>query len=487
MIPLKEEPNVSSTLCFSDEDAEQLLSCQNTIVHAGNVLITAARHENLLAHYTRTMLAEINQSASSTVAIRRMPKTREGLLDGLNEHLTSLDMASVETKRAVKTREIWLYELPGPAQSDLLQMAAKMIGQFTAAGVSIIVHSRQARPDSPHLQKLAERLRAKHVVFQAPNEEQCRRLSESAKGRPEAAQINQLIRSLGVSIEHEEAGALADLSSEPSLIQLMQKAEESLPVVKKVPQRGQRPQPSPTPARAKTATVNPAPSGVSNARIVISSGIACMLIVGLYVSPNLDPYAALGKGVNWIQTKIFEATAFSAVTEDQPVVARVIDPVSAQEAPPKAAPIAAKVPAITDQSLVLLEPAAPVSAMDSEPPLAQSTMTSSAKTESRSSTSADAEEGLKALFPVAKPESPSVEPGIYVQHASFRLPQSAVIWKSNNSQLPGVKVAAKGERFVTVSGPFVDRRQAVQYLADFGVTARPYFIDSDMLSMQTRI
>jgi hypothetical protein len=88
---------------------------------------------------------------------------------------------------------------------------------------------------------------------------------------------------------------------------------------------------------------------------------------------------------------------------------------------------------------------------------------------------------------VAKPESPSVEPGIYVQHASFRLPQSAVIWKSNNSQLPGVKVAAKGERFVNVSGPFVDRRQAVQYLADFGITARPYFIDSDMLSMQTRI
>ena len=130
MIPLKEEPNVSSTLCFSDEDAEQLLSCQNTLAHAGNVLITAARHENLLAHYTRTMLAEINQSASSTVAIRRMPKTREGLLDGLNEHLTSLDMASVETKRAVKTREIWLYELPGPTQSDLLQMAAKMIGQF---------------------------------------------------------------------------------------------------------------------------------------------------------------------------------------------------------------------------------------------------------------------------------------------------------------------------------------------------------------------
>ena len=53
MIPLKEEPNVSSTLCFSDEDAEQLLSCQNTLAHAGNVLITAARHEKTCWSNTR--------------------------------------------------------------------------------------------------------------------------------------------------------------------------------------------------------------------------------------------------------------------------------------------------------------------------------------------------------------------------------------------------------------------------------------------------
>ena len=111
MIPLKEEPKLKSALCFSDEDAEQLLSCQAAIAQAGNVVITAARHENLLAHYTRTMLAEINQAASRTVAIRRMPKSSDGLLDGLNEHLASLDMASLETKRVVKTREIWLYEL----------------------------------------------------------------------------------------------------------------------------------------------------------------------------------------------------------------------------------------------------------------------------------------------------------------------------------------------------------------------------------------
>ena len=487
MIPLKEEPKLHAALCFSDEDAEQLSNCQSTIAQAGNVLITAARHENLLAHYTRTMLAEINQTAGSTVAIRRMPKTSDGLLGGLNEHLASLDMASLDAKRVVKTREIWLYELPGPAQSDLLQMAAKMIGQFKAAGVSIIVHSRQARPDSQHLQKLAQRLRAKHVVFQTPSEEQCRRLSESAKGRPEGAQINQLIRSLGVSIEHEDAGQLAELSSAPSLSQLMQEAEKSLPALKNMPQREKSPRSSAPPAKSNKATVNPAPSGVSNARIMISSGIACLLIAGLYFNPNLDPYAAMSHGVKWIQTEISNAQVSSAITEDQPAVSEVTGPASAEAAQPPASPIAVKELALADQRADLVEPAVSAPVTDAAQTATVSPIAVSAETEPVSPVPADVEEGLKALFPVAQPATPVVEPGIYVQHASFRLPQSALIWKSNNSQLPGVKVASKGERFVTVSGPFIDRGQAVQYLAEFGITARPYFIDGDTLSMQSRI
>jgi hypothetical protein len=107
----------------------------------------------------------------------------------------------------------------------------------------------------------------------------------------------------------------------------------------------------------------------------------------------------------------------------------------------------------------------------------------------------DAEAGLKALFPVVSPAETApastevsagstlaVESGIYIQHASFRLPQSAVIWKNNNGQIPGVKVFAKDERFVTVSGPFLDRGQATQYLAEFGITVRPYFISANVLT-----
>jgi hypothetical protein len=137
MIPLKEEPTLNAALCFSEEDAQTLLGCQASLAHAGNVVIASARHENLLAHYTRTILAEINKAsgfAEAKVAIRRMPKSSDGLLERLNAHLAAMDIAALQAKRIVKTREIWLYELPGPAQSELLQMAANMVRQFKAAG-----------------------------------------------------------------------------------------------------------------------------------------------------------------------------------------------------------------------------------------------------------------------------------------------------------------------------------------------------------------
>ena len=127
MIPLKEEPTVNATLCFSDEDAKVLASCQSHIALAGNVILASARHENLLAHYTRTLLAGLNGFGEKSVVIHRMPKSSDGLLDRLNEHLANLDISTLQTKRVTKTREIWLYELPGPAESELLQMAAKMM------------------------------------------------------------------------------------------------------------------------------------------------------------------------------------------------------------------------------------------------------------------------------------------------------------------------------------------------------------------------
>ncbi len=487
MIPLKEEPTVNAALCFSDDDAEALASCQSHIALAGNVILASARHENLLAHYTRTLLAGLNEFADKSVAIRRMPKSSDGLLERLNEHLNSLDISALQTKRVVKTREIWLYELPGPAESELLQMAAKMVGQFKAAGVSIVVHSRQARPDSPHLQKLARRMRAKPVVFQTPTEEQCKALAEKARGCPESAQINQLIRSLGIRLESDEASEMAEINQPASLSALMQQAEKKLPTPNPVP----KPK-APVSSEGMAAAVRadrPA-SGVSNTRIVVSSGIASALVMALYLSPGVDAFSAFDKGMAWFQSigaiQPEQKPADSVPATKAPVIAITSNKTADGQAPAQKISVPVMLttppePAAIEISTEVADPSpAVVTPLGAEDTVALPT---------------DEEAGLKALFPVPLPaeaaqtpaeistaSNPAVESGVYIQHASFRLPQSAVIWKNNNGQIPGVKVFAKDERFVTVSGPFSDRGQATEYLAEFGITARPYFISANVLT-----
>jgi hypothetical protein len=496
MIPLKEEPTLNAALCFSEEDAQTLLGCQASLAHAGNVVIASARHENLLAHYTRTILAEINKAsglADAKVAIRKMPKSSDGLLERLNAHLAAMDIAALQAKRIVKTREIWLYELPGPAQYELLQMAANMVRQFKAAGVAIIVHSRQARPESPHLQKLAERLRAQHVVFQTPSEAQCQALAEAAKGRPEAGQIQQLIRSLGVTVEYDESANLSELPAASDLSKLMRRAEQMLPAREQA-QALDSSATAALPSTNKKTLQAPKPpiSGVSNTRVLACSGIACLLIVGLYSSPNADFFRWAG-------------STTSALTSN--ASAWLSEQVAAPQTTPAAIPKVqedAQGELVSRVNMPIAKPdlAAPqvAAADEAEPntPLPNNAAISTQQPQTAAGPRVvDAEEGLKALFPVVtplvasnavnaagpaeRPRPTAFEPGVYVQHASFRLPQSALIWRNNNNQLPGVKVAIKADRFVTVSGPFVDRRQARDYLTQFGITAQPYFIEGGVL------
>ncbi len=498
MIPLKEEPTISSALCFGEEDAQHLISCQSTLAHAGNIVITSARHENLLAHYTRTMLAEINriggQAAAKPVAVRRMPKTSDGVLEALNEHLATMDLSALQTKRVVKTREIWLYEMSGPVKSELLQMAAPMIKQFKSAGVSIIVHSRHARPDSQHLKKLAETLRAKLVLFATPTEEECKKLAENVEGRPEASQIHHLIRSLGVAIEYDEAADLTELPAVPELSKLMQKAEQSLPVNR----NGKRPQQSVTPTKASTGKLTapkPSLSGVSNARILVSSSVACLLIAGLYFNPGIDLFEKAGNVAGWVQNQVLsESIAASNSVADNDVILPLVLPVSnPEELSQETATQGGRATIAANSASVLASNASAKETADVSVVVRDRQQDFAAPTIAQQEIVSD-EESLKTLFPVitpsastARPGSALLAPGVYVQHASFRLPQSALIWRNNNNQLPGVKVAAKGERFVAVSGPFADRGQARQYLADFGLTAQPYFVEGSVLQTSAQI
>ena len=72
----------------------------------------------------------------------------------------------------------------------------------------------------------------------------------------------------------------------------------------------------------------------------------------------------------------------------------------------------------------------------------------------------------------------------FIQHASFRAPQRAFLWKRNQRLNDEMKVFTKGAtnaRFVVLSGPFNTRELAQSYLESNNMGNDKFFVSSDKL------
>ena len=457
MIPLKEEPTLAEALCFSPEDSDAVDTCRRALTHAGSVVITAAGNESLLAHYTRVLLSQMpgqNASGQSKCSVRRMPRDKDALLAALNRLLAELDFESVGGKQKVPTSEVWLYELPGPSDSELIVTTAKMIRQFKAAGVSIIVNSRQARPGSELLSKLSQRVRGTLVEFALPDKESCIALAEKVAGTSDALQVNGLIKDLGYTIQKTQPATLAKFP---------QDLNDGLSTQEMLTQR--RPVKSTTqvPGNIAPTAALPTPQRLSPA--VKKS----LLVSGVFVSVALFGLYAIN-GNNWADMQSSASTLYTDFTQSAEVVSSSIGETATNPSVDAVAAVAASASAEQTGAQASVVTKSPEQMASLEASLAQTLE------------AADSEESLAELF-VVTPPRPNAN-AVYIQHASFRLSQGAYIWKNNAKWLLDAQIFSKGKvdtRYVVVSGPFADRLEAQQYLDNVGVTDKAYFILGNVL------
>ncbi len=459
MISLKEEPTIAEDLCFSPEDSDALDTCRRALTNGGSVVITAAGNESLLAHYTRVLLSQMpgqNTLDRRKLSVRRMPKDKDALLAALNRLLADLDFASVGAKKKVPTAEIWLYELPGPSDSELIVTTAKMIRQFKAAGVSIIINSRQARPGSELLSKLSQRVRGTLVEFALPDKNSCIALAEKVAGTSDALQVNGLIKDLGYTIQKSQS---ASLSSFP------QETPVDLPTQQILTQRNS----VKTPPRAPNK-ISPT-ADLPSTRSIGRESKKFLLVGGIFVSVAMFGFYAVNEN-NWVDMQSSASTLYSDLAQSNEVISPV-DEISTNRLGKEVKAVAASANAgqttlaIPEQTVVSKSPEQMAALEES---LAETLEPN------------DSEESLTELILVTPPlPNPSA---VYVQHASFRLSQGAYIWKNNAKRLSNAQIFSKGSadsRFVVVSGPFIDRLDAQQYLDSVGVTDKAYFILGDVL------
>ena len=457
MIPLKEEPTLAEALCFSPEDSDAVDTCRRALTHAGSVVITAAGNESLLAHYTRVLLSQMpgqNASGQSKCSVRRMPRDKDALLAALNRLLAELDFESVGGKQKVPTSEVWLYELPGPSDSELIVTTAKMIRQFKAAGVSIIVNSRQARPGSELLSKLSQRVRGTLVEFALPDKESCIALAEKVAGTSDALQVNGLIKDLGYTIQKTQPATLAKFP---------QDLNDGLSTQEMLTQR--RPVKSTTqvPGNIAPTAALPTPQRLSPA--VKKS----LLVSGVFVSVALFGLYAIN-GNNWADMQGSASTLYTDFTQSAEVFSSSIGETATNLSADAVAAVAASPSSEQTGTQASVVTKSPEQMASLEASLAQTLE------------AADSEESLAELF-VVTPPRPNAN-AVYIQHASFRLSQGAYIWKNNAKRLLDAQIFSKGKvdtRYVVVSGPFADRLEAQQYLDNVGVTDKAYFILGNVL------
>lgn len=441
MIPLKEEPTISNELLFNVGDTARLQECANIVLNSGKTLIMVAQHEMLLAHYTRTLLTQLSGSRAGKVTVRRMPKNSEAVLDGLNKRLAQVNLESFQAKKSTPLNELWLYELPNLRDTGLLEMTVKMISQFRATGISLIVHFRQVRPESAQIKKLAEKLRAQSVDFPQPSEEEAKALLERLAGRPELSQVSQLVDALGLSPgKKRQDGDVAAFPKGMGQSTAAALAKRNV-------------------ANQTAATLQLTKLRQARGRVVASSGIACLLIAAAYLGQDADLSGAASRIAQQIQSL---PISFSddATAPDANSGAEVSAPAVDAEA----------------QSQASLAPLLPAAQPSQDVEKKQLPIVVN-----------DPEKALKEIFvtqpvtDVAPAVAPPVTDGVYVQHASFSLPQRAFIWRGNTPRLPGVRVFEKGDRYVVVSGPFLNREEARQHLVDYGINKTPFFISGATL------
>lgn len=458
MIPNRNKAVQPSTGSFTLEHEHAQRQVVTAIQVSGTTAIVAAVQPGLMAYYVPRMLEQLSElEPGQAPKIRKLPADRDGILAALNQRLGDIELAKVtatEDGDKHRTREVWVYESLTTFKADSVCFAAKIIRQFKAAGISLIVSATPGETNAAALKKLMHSCKAKRWDFAAPTQEQCDSALQQAAHSDSFGVVQSAIRDMGMMANLPAPSEVLDfpkkVKAEPSLdsdldVQQLLKAQRK--------QNKQRQQQS----------LPPQPQAAPRRRFVGLQLVAGIAFIALVVAVQLDGVPNLFGGAQSANSEpaaaAVETTEIASAVSLDPVIPEVAT--ASIEAPVALiddAPVA--MAAADEQELLQIFAAAP--ALDA--PVVESEQSIATRP-----TVVASQPAVKQSAPVADKATEStattaVKPnGIYVQHGAFSQLQGALVWQSNHNNERETKIFTKGskpKRFVVVSGPFADRQRA---------------------------
>ena len=495
MIPERKEPQINRTLFFPDAHAELLARATDQLALSGRAVVLDTGHQAYTRYCIRAIIDDLAQStgarrATESVKVRRIRQEREHIVASLNQSVKDLNLSSSHSRNAVNTREIWILENAQSSSADETVFAASLVRQFKSAGISLIITGRSVGAGQTNVEKIAELTQAIPFVIELPELEECNSLLDQAKLVGSGAEYSALMKEIGVSIESKTPSSIVPFSEELNAKIEETLAEDFQELVSPISED------KPTKKRMKVSLNN------LNKRKVTYIGV-CALCA--FVLAAIPVYVDFDKALKWVSS--LDLGIVDAPVEGKSgVLAEFISEFSIESESQVQPQNLTDFEGLVTESLIL----PPLTGQkESKPELLVRDVTAEnlfLGTDDRSSDRKSQGSTGIALNSLADSTSQKIElelgvntAGIegtssstalplvnswFVQHASFRAPQRAFLWKQNQRLDKELKVFSKGEpnaRFVVVSGPFDSRELAQSYLNSNNMGNDKFFVPSDKL------
>lgn len=461
MIPNRdkvEQPNIGYFTLEHEHAQRRIVQALQT---SGNTVIVAADQPGLMAYYVARMLDQLSAlEGNARPKIRKLPADRDGILQALNQRLADIEVAKV-TEAADsdkhRTREVWVHESLTTLKADGVCFAAKIIRQFKAAGISLMVSATPGGTNAAALKKLMHGCKAQRWDFATPTQKQCDDAMAQAAHSADFSAVQSAIRDMSM---------IANLPTPTEVLDFPKRARTEPSVDNDLDVRAllkaQRKQNKQQQTREQTKQRDEvAAPRKPFALLQLAAGIA---FIGLVVAVQLDMTPGFMNSAETEQAVVADATVAGEPIE----VVETEEGVARETAEAEAKAVSVTQTTTAEETLIapVVKSKMPLTATEDTELMqifASTEPNTPAKTESKALVKAPANVAAATQTQTLVSNVLSKPKGIFVQHGSFARLQGALVWQSNYSNERKTKVFIKGtnpKRFVVVSGPFADRQRA---------------------------
>ena len=462
MIPNRHKTEQSGVGNFTVEHQQTQRQVGAALQVSGNTVIVASEQPGLTAYYVARILKQLSTMERNLAPrIRKLPADRDGILQALNERLADVDLANVGDAGALakhRAREVWVYESLNSFKADGVCFGAKIIRQFKAAGISLFISVTPGETNAAALKKLMHNCKAQRWDFAPPTQKQCDDAMAAAAGTASMNAVQGVIRDMGMRADLQTGSAV--LNFPKTAAQIEPSVDADLDVRQLL--KAQRKQNKTHRTQAALATTEEQP----RRRLALAQVAAGIVFIGTVVAVQFDLMPA------WSDAEA--AAASEAAVIDQSVAAAKLSntpkPGATRDSGARAAVVSESSQtaafstqlAAVEAKSVKAVPATGADDVELMMLFADPEPVSASKSGSEAASAVTAIESA-AKAPAAVSEAPIKPAGIFVQHGSFAQLQGARVLQNRLVDQMPTKIFMKGanpQRFVVVSGPFVDRQIA---------------------------